>query len=252
MPLPTQLIQLIPPVLNSGYCWQDPQRYAIDIFSRASAIFRSDIGNSFFNYGHDVPSADNRQFPWMNTTNGRWYFWNGGIAKWTSPVPRPPNGEVIFWPRSEADLWFYDEGDGTDPSVNLPSAYTGAMWQRFTSMNGRMPIGAGAVPNDAPSNRTLSPGNTGGQGSHGLTIEEMPPHVHNFKVIAYNSSAGGHGALTGGDNNNANDGEFNGATDNAGGDTATPPVVVPHENLSPYFCGIWAVRTSRIWYTIPG
>ncbi len=68
----------------------------------------------------------------QNTTDGinygdplRWFFWNGTAWVWPHQVP-PLSEERRLWLGTEADLWFYDGGDGTTPVGATDT--TGAMW----------------------------------------------------------------------------------------------------------------------------
>lgn len=263
MPLLTNLIRLTPPSMPVGWCPPTLQQAFNEALSATQVTVLIQQGNFLYNYGATTPAPENRVFPWLYTLDGRWYVFNQGW--WTSPNPRPPDGEWIIWPDTEQQLWLYDGGDGTDPRATLPGggangAYvaptdvSGAMWQLVSDMAGRFPLGAGDIPGTSPT-RTAVLGQTGGEGDHSLTLAETAPHTHTFKVIAHNSSSGGSGALTGGDYNNPNDGEFNGTTDNAGGTSngATPPVytVTPHNNMSPYRVVNYAVRTTRRYYALP-
>lgn len=248
MSLQPQLWRLTPPTLKSGWCPSTYQELANTIIGGTQINYLIQTGTMFINYGPNTPIPENRIYPWINTTDGRTYTFQQGM--WTAPNPRDADGEWIIWPGTENELWSYDGGDGTDPSSFTPTDTAGAMWEVVASMAGRMPIGVGAVPSDGTSPRTLSIGNTGGEGRHSLAEDEMPPHTHDFTVIAQNSGGSNSGALTGGENNNPNDGQFDGTTESTGGDTQTPPVVVPHENLPPYYTVYFAKRTARKYYVL--
>lgn len=255
MPLNTQLIQFNPPLLPSGYCFTTLQRYGIDLFANASAVFRSDIGNSFFNQGSDVPSADNRIFPWLNTNDGLWYFWNGGIGKWTAAMPASTR-ELTFrmtWApaagTASSAVWSLDGGSGENPAVRPPDAYNGATWDIDTDFAGRFLLAAGLIPGTSD---TANVSTNGGEATHALTKEEMPPHTHDFKIVAKAATDNGGGAITSGDPNTVDNSIPDFTTLNAGGNTATPPVVVAHNNV-PQYRAIYVIKpTVRKWYTVAG
>lgn len=248
MPTPN-LFRLTPPTLKPGWCPKTEQERINVEIGGTQVTYLIQTGTSFFNYGPNTPAPENRIYPWINTTDGRLYTFQGGM--WTSPNPREPDGEWIIWPGTEQELWSYDGGDGVDPNSVAPTDTTGAMWQVVAAMAGRMPIGVGTVPSDGSVARTLIVGNTGGEGKHSLAEDEMPPHTHDVKIVARNSSGGGGGAVTSGTDNTTDNSIPPFTSDSAGGDTQTPPVVVPHENLPPYRVVYFAVRTQRKYYSLP-
>lgn len=254
MSLLTNIFRIVPPTLKSGWCpktWQDLANVIIGGTQITSLI---QVGTWLYNYGSATPLPENRIFPWLNTDDGLWWTFKNGL--WTSPRPKceqDPNLRILWMAPNgtpESDVWSKDGGNGQDPSVNPPTIYTGALWEVDHDMDGRVFIGAGNVPGTA--NPVISPdlSDTGGEGEHSLTEAEMPPHTHDFQVIAQNSAASGSGALTGGDNNNPNDGEFNGITESTGG-SGSPAAVEAHNNLQPYKAGWHLMPTVRIYYTRP-
>lgn len=253
MSLLTSLFKLLPPSFKAGYCPKTVQQLANDIISGTQVTFLIQSGNFIFNYGSATPTADNRIFPWLNTTTGLWFTFQFGL--WAAPYPVPADPNVIWLytgTNDAAGLWVFDGGDGTDPAgAPPPTPITGSFWQVKTELSARFPVGVGTLP----STTAIPLAGIGGEEKHSLTVDEMPPHTHPFKVIAYNSAASGSGALTGGTNNNPNDGEFNGITDNAGGvsNGATPPVytVTPHNTMPPYFGLYFIKRTARQFKTLP-
>lgn len=133
----TTLIRGIPPVFPPGFCWENEQQFANAMFEFAQWQFQSDIGNTFFNMGAGPVAAENRLFPWLNTTDGRWYLWLGGVWRSPYPVPAGPNGVRWDWEDSEANLETFDGG-----SAGIISTTAGAFWQIDHNYDGRSAMGA--------------------------------------------------------------------------------------------------------------
>jgi hypothetical protein len=75
----------------------------------------------------------------------------------------------MIWKGTEAALWAYQGGDGTDPASVAPTDFTGAMWQVDTDFEFRFPLGIGhsnigtnPVPYAPASNTVVAQGATGG------------------------------------------------------------------------------------------
>ena len=168
---------MIPPAFRPNYCPETAQQFANDFAAGARIIMLLETGAAFYNLGNVTPLPENRIYPWIHTDNGRiWIFKNG---LWTSP--RPPVDPTFRWiwrPASgtpESALWSIDGGDGADPEVTPPDAYTGAMWLVDHDMDGRFPIGAGDIPG---TEETLNYDSTGGQIEYSLTLDNIPEHDH--------------------------------------------------------------------------
>lgn len=168
------------PWLKNGTQWYvwDPatKRY---IPQNISASFTP----GFF-VGHSTPSSTNPTV-WLQTTSDpsnsspldfgdpiRWLTWNGSAWVWPHPVV-PGTGERRMWVGTEADLWSYDGGDGTDPATATDT--TGAMWMVDTVFDSKSPRGA--------VTGTLNPGDSGGSDSSVQPIPTyLPPHFHNESI----------------------------------------------------------------------
>ena len=98
-----------------------------------------------------------------------------------------------------------------------PATWFGGTWERI---DGRF---LWANSNDAQL-ATGASGNTGGESSHTLTVNEMPAHKHSFKSQAFNAGSAGpfYGVWTGGTLENLDDHIYN-----QGGGQA-------HNNMPPY------------------
>jgi hypothetical protein len=179
----------------------------------------------------------------------QWFMWNGSAWVWPHDIP-PSSGIRQMWAGSEADLWFFDGGDGTDPALATPM--TGAMWMVDTVFNLKSPRGALVG--------TLNPGASTGADSATITIPSyLPAHFHNESIVSRTGdavtkiwgngtqSAGNPGAAlknvtTGGPNNDA----ITTTTDTQGGG-ALPTVVVP---TIPASVGTFFIkRSARKFYT---
>lgn len=144
MSLLTSLLRLIPPTLRTGYCPNPPtwQQVANDIIGGTRITYLIDSGSFLYNYGPNTPAADDRIYPWLNTTYKRWYVFSGGY--WISPYPisAGPNGYRILWVGLEGggagQLWSIDEGDGVDPIMaqGHPTPFTALSGRLTTPLMG--------------------------------------------------------------------------------------------------------------------
>ena len=143
------LIKAIPPSFPEGYC---PTTFAEGFMlaiSQTQFIFQSDVANSFYNIGDQVPSVDNRGFPWMRSIGGqfeRWYQWSPNYGAWISPywTPPPPESKwALDWTGSEVELKSLDNSGG---AANPVTATTGPFWEVDHDLDQRIAIGAGTLP----------------------------------------------------------------------------------------------------------
>lgn len=219
---------------GNNYCFEGFQRFALDIANGMSGS----IEGGLFNMSESEPDPDQRDRPWLRLVGGfpdRWYVYAGGA--WVWPNPRQAGGgERIIWIGAESDLWSYDGGDGTDPSTVAPTATTGAMWKKDTTMAAQFPIAVGTLP----SGTVISPGSTGGAEDVELTLAQIPEAVtipiQKFQPSGANEFLA-HDALEDDDVGVNRD-----VDDNiVGGGEA-------HNNMPPYYGVIFAVRTNRTLY----
>lgn len=178
------------PWLKNGtqwYVWDEvTKRY---IPQNISASFTP----SFF-LGNSRPSSTNPTL-WLQTTLDatnlaplaygnaiRWLFWNGTEWVWPHDVP-PGSGIRQMWVGTEADLWFFDGGDGTDPAVATDT--TGGMWMVDTVFNSKSPRGAVVG--------TLDPGVSAGADVATVPLPSyLPPHFHNESLRVRSSQTNWH------------------------------------------------------------
>lgn len=248
------LFRLTGPTLKAGFCPQSWQELSNTIIGGTQVTYLIQTGTMFFNFGSSTPAAENRIYPWINTSDGLVYVFLGGL--WTSPRPKR---ELDTYHRSpwfcpagttESSVWSLDGGDGTDPSIGgNVSDYTGALWQVDHSMDGRMFIGAGAVPNSSPA-QSVALGQTGGEGDHTLLITEIPRHGHGIPdgTLGAVLVCGAAGAAW---QSNSNPDHGTDTFVWEGGDPANSNATKPHNTLPPYLAGWWLQPTARKYYTLP-
>ena len=136
------------PWLKNGtqwYVWDDS-------IKRYSPV---DISPSFtpaFFIGNATPTSQNPTV-WLQTTKNptnlnpldygdaiRWFVWNGSAWVWPHLIPST-SGVRQIWVGTEADLWFFDGGDGTDPASATDTV--GAMWEKDATVTA--PVGAAFI-----------------------------------------------------------------------------------------------------------
>lgn len=260
----------------AGFCWTDPQQYAAALVQ----ILTGTIAGTFsgINFGDSTPAPADRDKPWVRTTGGGQfldglYVWGG--TYWMRPHPIPPaDKQVIIWKGTEAELWAYDGGDGTDPASFAPTASSGAMWVRDTDFDLRFPLGigtSGTIYPPATSALTVAAGDTGGEEMHALTVDpvtgdsENAPHTHFIMtatapvVDTTSVNANNHATYqtinTGGSTADYHTGGSSvaptfGITSVEGGDPNNSNSAIAHNNMPPWKGVVFARRSSRIYYTV--
>lgn len=167
-------------------------------------------------------------------------------GSWVSLHPLVP-GFIMIWPFVVPDFTTFDGGD-----ANAASATSGPMWQLAQDASGnqilqsQVPLGVGTLPQ---SGNAVAVGQTGGEELHSLLLGELTPHTH---AIAFPEDGGNTGnpqgdtawfsTIIGGNLTNFTSGS-------AGGNGATPPVVVGHNTLPPYYGVYFLQRTNRLYYS---
>lgn len=177
----------------------------------------------------------------------RWLFWNGSEWVWPHAVP-PGSGVRQIWSGTEADLWFFDGGDGTDPAGATET--TGAMWSVDVVFNSKSPRGAVVG--------TLDPGATAGADSATLAVPAyLPAHFHNESLRVRSSEANWHswgngvvadpGALSHFADSAGTHVDCQTTTTDTAGGGAAPTITVP---TIPASVGVFFIkRTARKYYT---
>jgi hypothetical protein len=220
------LLPLIPGTLPPGVCYADEQARLNAYMAVSNASLEA--GQSFYNFGPDKPAVSLQVYPWLRTTDGRWYVFSG---VWRSPV----NGSTFerrLFVGSLTDLQTYDGGD-----TGTPSTESGPMWEEDPDFRGRSPMGPGAIPSSDPA-LTIGVGQDLGAASHVQTTAEMAPHTHQLEAVT-NDDGGGLLAAS----NGLPPAAFSVTTTSAGGGTAM--------SLLHPVRGIYIIRrTSRTYYTV--
>lgn len=242
-----------------GYCFTNLQQFANDLVALITASIPGNLNT--FVLGNAVPSVGDQNKPWFRLapdgTPDKWFIF---VGSWISLNPRPPStSERMIWTGTEASLWAYDGGDGTDPSISPPTDTTGAMWVRDTNFGAddgsipfRLPVGIGKNNTTYDGNlaTVIAIGATGGEERHSLSAGEMPPHQHESTeadgvtpIYPMVNVAGGQDQVT-------YPGQRTGAankTDVQGG-SGSPAVVLSHQNMPPFLGVIFAKRSARRFY----
>lgn len=201
-------------------------------------------GLAYYNYGNTKPAPENQGYPWLKSDEMRWYYYSGG---WKSPNPEQPAPNIVrrFVTGDPAtfvnDIALYDGGD-----TGVPSVDSGPMWEIDPLMEGRMAIGAGAIPGRTIVPVSLAVGDTIGAGEQTQTGAQVGPHVHPLPdgVLTFGLSSGQKGDSA------AN--SFN-YTDppTTESNLVSPAVTAPMDTMPPALAGQWIKRTGRVNFVVP-
>lgn len=248
----TILLPLLAGNWPQGLCPSSSQENLNAIASLLKAVLP---GQTFYNYGDTKPAPEYQSYPWLYSTDMRWYKFSG---VWQSPNPETSTLSRRIFVGNESDVWAYDGGDGSDPSTTAPTATSGAMWEVDHSLDGRVPIGAGVIPTSSPSASVLVGGtgdDQGGSGEYKHTIStiESPKHDHGMidpntdpnqvgvPVFEYTASQ-----WRGNNGPTARIAQFT----PFGGDPANGGATSPHNNMQPYYGVFFIRRTARVYYVV--
>ena len=162
------LLPILAGTLGQGECPTTLQGILNLFANNLQAVLAN--GRSFYNYGPDKPAPEFQPYPWLRTTDGRWYQFSG--------VWRAPNNynlsERRWWAGIESDLVNYDGG-----GAGAVTPTTGPMWIIDHDFDGRSPMGPGAV---AGKGSDLAVSENYGAAQHTLTDAEggVGSHTHAF------------------------------------------------------------------------
>lgn len=237
--------------LPEGYCFSSFDRLALDIVNNMFGYIPGEY--SVIIDSESEPAAEDRSKLWHKQLAGgapTGKLFSYYLGKWVSPHPIEPESQMrMWWTGTEAELWSYDGGDGSDPSAVAPTATTGAMYERDRDYDFRFPLAMGTSP--APTSTTVNPGDTGGEEVHTLTQAETPLRSH-FHLDGTPQQAGSDiynwfGRTADG----ASKAAFQSGTvasDKSHTSTEDEDGTA-HNNMPPYRVGMWAKRTARQYYT---
>ncbi len=167
------LLPILPGTLPQGACPTTLQEQLVLFANNMQALLAN--GRSFYNFGDTKPAPEFQAYPWLNTGDGRWYFY--GVGGWSTPNNYNPD-ERRWWAGAltgAGSLEYYDGG-----SPGTVTSTSGPMWVVDTDFDAKFPVGPGTMP----SGLTIAVGDTGGSETHTLTPAEgaVGDHVHPIGV----------------------------------------------------------------------
>lgn len=237
--------------LPPNYCFSGYDRFALDIVNNMTGFIPGEY--SVIIDSATEPDAEDRNKLWHKqlgggAPSGKLYSYY--LGKWVTPHPIEAGAQMrMWWTGTEADLWAFDGGDGTDPSSSAPTATTGAMWSRDTDYDFRFPLAMGTSP--APTSTSVVPGDTGGAEVHTLLADETPLRSHFHKDGAAQQAGSDiynwYGRTADGAVKAAFQSGFV-ASDKSHTSTEENTDVDAHSIMPPYLVGMWCARTARIYF----
>lgn len=247
------------PTLPPGFCatlGQNWPQQLLNEVAKGVALLTSDTGKPVVS-SDTAPDISLRNLVlWHRPADGRIYGWQDG--HWAMKHAYTASGGVrIMWAGTPADLWAEDGGDGTDPSLNAPAPYNGAMWEVDPEFAGRSPMGVGDIPN-VTTPKTLALNENYGSGEATLQTTNLPPHTHgaepaadSFATLKDGTGGTGNTGLhtvnggASGTNGVLSSATATGSAGGSGSPAATQPFSIIH-NVR----GIYLIRrTARVFYT---
>lgn len=162
--------QIIPGQLPTNCYPSDPQTLnnmmaAVNsvLFPGLTGIIISDV----------VPGPSDLDKAWLKTIGGApqgiiYTFFN---SQWVAKHLLEPSGIDRRWVTDISSLSIYDGGD-----TNPPGLASGPMWEEDTDFQGRSPMHPGNISGSDPL-KNLAPLENYGEGSHILTVAELPANI---------------------------------------------------------------------------
>lgn len=226
---------ILPGSLPEGYCYPDsPQVLNVDIVTRIQAFLDQNFPGIWVS--NVEPPVNYRDRVWFNTDSTQSYYFISGA--WQRKFQWPANDKrAIFYTGDPADV---DSLDGGSAGAVGPS--TGPLWEIYTDLAGKVPVGAGTLQ---PSGTVVAWSDTGGTDQHTLTQAELPNVNFQLPVTA--------GQANGFDADNS---QVLGNPANTGLNSLTLQVPsggsgTPFSTMPPYLVGVWIRRTGRIYVPPP-
>jgi hypothetical protein len=234
--LPLTATQTFP----SGTCFNSEQERLLALAGALSAILS---GQAFYNYGASRPDPSNNSYPWLRTTDMRWYRYEGG---WISPVLSYDLNERRLWVGTTVQLQTYDGGD-----TNAPSDRSGPMWIQDLSFTAKYLVHPGTFAGGT----SVAVNTNVGADEVTLTADELPDAsvapLDGTGAVTSNRTVQKTGVVTGITGQN---GDFSGT--DSGGVMSDVLLKIEGNNqpfeILPPGRGIFVIqRTARQYYFIP-
>lgn len=259
-------LPLIPGTLAQDCYPASAQAFYDDMFAKGHAVGPTVTGILIQD---NTPDPEDQDKGWIPTSGGvsRYpgyiFVWNTVLGHWVSRHPfeaSDPRPQLYIG--TLADLQTFDGGD-----ANAAGVAGGPMWEQWTAITGRVPVGVGLIPGSSPAASITTVLDTsdslGGSGEykHVLTEAEgaVGDHIHPIGVCDPASDDGflpltsvevtpawtghymnGSGSL--GPTAEATANLFSLKADNGAG-----VVSDQHNNMMPFIGVYWIKRTARIW-----
>lgn len=227
------------PTLNAwpplGWCFSSYEDLRDEIIGSVDWSISGTTNN--FNYGPTTPTADQRDRPWHRTdaafTPDRVYTWSTLAAAWVAPHAVPSD---VVWLYA-GNIALIDILDGGEAGAATP--FTGVMWEKYSAMDGRVPIGPGTLDQGT----VVALAGTGGTEKVILTEANLAPHTHAVNGYPHSLSAGTDQPT----NQIIIDDDWKtpalAKATAQGGGTGSPLAATAHQNLPP-FLGVWFIKKS--------
>lgn len=219
-----------------------------------------------------VPAPEDHDKGWIPTSGGvpRYpgyvFVWNVTLGHWVSRhrIAASDPLRVVYDAPDLSAISTYDGGD-----AGAPGPASGPMWEQWTPITGRMPIGAGEIPGSGgvtvASQATQDSDGKSGEYKHVLTFGEMKGHFHGVgtdgapdgndppimisrtwstapeSLTQRLEDSGGSGASW------VDGGSFSSGTMGTTNPLDSGTASDGHLTMPPYLGVYWIKRTSRIW-----
>lgn len=222
--------------IPAGICYSTPQTdWPLQVSYMAAALAGT---LNTHNFGNSVPSADNRDKPWIRTnsdgTPDALYVYSGGY--WLSKHPSPP-GLVVMYEGTEASIDTFDGGE-----AGAVTTIAGPFWEKVTEMAAKSPI----MPGTLESGVVLAVNSNYGEEKHTMATGEMPRHAHSIQAWGAGATGGDGGQILNRPDPATEVEKTTGETGGISGEADPTPFSIIHPVR-----GIWHLRrTARLYRRI--